>query len=204
MKAEDQPRFQPTGEDCYLAPVLGDDANCWYIVDLEVSDKGVPEDADIAYENVLNHVTSTIAQSVEVGEVGAVATDAEKTEGYWLMRFTSLPFPDQEGDGGLVVEGQWFWQFPGARHWFYQNESVPVDTVSLEHVVATGIVLDDIGPNNQPPRGVREGATQKRAQKISEDSHHLIMDEIIRRERLEYDPSRVLVGEEDEDNFEEE
>jgi hypothetical protein len=35
--------------------------------------------------------------------------------------------------------------------------------------------------------------------KISEDSHNFILDEIIRRERLEYDPSRVFVGDEDDE-----
>ena len=40
---------------------------------------------------------------------------------------------------------------------------------------------------------------KKHALKISDDSHNYILDEIIRRERLDYDPSRVLVGDEDED-----
>ena len=35
--------------------------------------------------------------------------------------------------------------------------------------------------------------------KISEESHNFILDEITRRERLEYDPSRVFVdGDEEE------
>ena len=37
--------------------------------------------------------------------------------------------------------------------------------------------------------------------KISDQYHHKILDEILRRDRLEYDPSRVLVGHEQEDNF---
>ena len=41
----------------------------------------------------------------------------------------------------------------------------------------------------------------KNALKISDDSHDFILDEIIRRERLEYDPRRVLVGDEDEDEY---
>ena len=43
---------------------------------------------------------------------------------------------------------------------------------------------------------------KKHALKISDDSHNSILDEIIRRERLEYDPSRVLVGNEDDDEYE--
>ena len=194
---EDQPRFK-LAENCSLRPVLGD-SNKWYIVDMELSTKGVPEDADEAYEEVLHHMTSTIAESVEVGQVGAVAT-SEDDDGYWLIKFTSLPFPNQE-TGNLEVEGEWFYPFPGARHWFYQDESSKVETVSLEHVVAAGIVMLDIGPKNPPPRASQEAAIQNKAQKINEDCHHMVMDEILRRERLEYDPTRVLVGDEDEDNF---
>ena len=50
------------------------------------------------------------------------------------------------------------------------------------------------------PRIVRKAATEANAMRISEDSHNFILDEIVRRERLEYDPrSRVLVGDEEED-----
>ena len=47
-----------------------------------------------------------------------------------------------------------------------------------------------------------ERRPQKGRYKISEDSHYFIGDEIILRDRLEYDPSRVFGGsdeEEDED-----
>ena len=62
------------------------------------------------------------------------------------------------------------------------------------NVVATGIIMDDICPQNQPPRGLRDEAIIHRAQKINDESHYMIMDEIIRRDRLEYDPTRVLAG----------
>ena len=42
---------------------------------------------------------------------------------------------------------------------------------------------------------------KKHALKISYDSYNSILDEIIRRERLEYDPSRVLLGDEYEDKY---
>ena len=48
---------------------------------------------------------------------------------------------------------------------------------------------------------MKRQAIERGAQKINDNSHYKIMDEIIRRESLEYDPTRVLVGEEEEDNF---
>ena len=62
-------------------------------------------------------------------------------------------------------------------------------------------MLEDIAPENLPPRGRRDQAFKQKAKKISDDSHNWILDEIVRRERLEYDPSLVLVDGDDEDNF---
>ena len=84
---------------------------------------------------------------------------------------------------------------------FYQDDTTVEVTHNLEHVVATGVDMEDLSPGNQPPRGATRQANEKKAKKISDKSHHQIMDEINRRERLEYDPSRVLVGHEKEDNF---
>ena len=56
--ANEQPRFK-NPDDCILKPVL-EDVNKWYIVNLEISDKGVPEDVEIVREQVLTHITSSI------------------------------------------------------------------------------------------------------------------------------------------------
>ena len=58
--------------------------------------------------------------------------------------------------------------------------------------------MDPIFPSNRIPRNARTEAKKKHALKISDDSHNSILDEIIRRERLEYDTYRMLVGDEDE------
>ena len=73
--------------------MLGD-ANKWYIVDLELSDKGMPADSEEAYGDLTHHMSSTIAESVEVGKIGSVATDGDDaSDGYYLIKFTSLPYP---------------------------------------------------------------------------------------------------------------
>ena len=69
----------------------------------------------------------------------------------------------------------------------------------MVNVLATSVVMDPISPSNRIPINASKEATKKHDLKISDDSHNSILDEIIRRERLEYDPSRVLVGDEDED-----
>ena len=44
-------------------------------------------------------------------------------------------------------------------------------------------------------RGLRRDAEAKNAMNISLDTHNSILDKIQRREKLEYDPSRVYTGE---------
>ena len=91
------------------------------------------------------------------------------------------------------------YQVPGARKWFkkYTTET----NIDMVNVVATSVVMDTISPSNRIPSNARKEATKKHALKISDDSHNSILDEIIRRYRLEYDPSRVFVGDEDEDEY---
>ena len=43
-------------------------------------------------------------------------------------------------------------------------------------------------------RAVRQEAEQKGALRIAEEPHEFILDEILRRERFEHDPSRVFVA----------
>ena len=73
--------------------------------------------------------------------------------------------------------------------------------VNMEHVVDARVVMDGMSAQNQPPRVMKSKALERKAQKINDDSHYKIMDEIVRRESLEYDHTRVLVGEEEENNF---
>ena len=92
------------------------------------------------------------------------------------------------------------YQVPGARKWF--TKSTTETTIDMVNVVATSVVMDPISSRKRIPRNARKEATKKNALNISDDSHNCIFDEIIRREILEYDPSRVLVGDEDEDEDE--
>ena len=55
----------------------------------------------------------------------------------------------------------------------------------MVNVVATSVVMDPISPSKKIPRNARKEATKKRDLNISDDSHNSILDEIIRRDRME-------------------
>ena len=61
-----------------------------------------------------------------------------------------------------------------------------------------------IYPSNMPPSQRIKEAKEKDAIKISEDYHYLIGDDILLRDRLEYDPSRLFGGTDEEEDEEDE
>ena len=194
---KDQPRFGMV-HDCYFNSIL-EDSNCWYIVNL-VLKEGEEDDVDEAHQEVLHHVTTAIAQNVVVGEIGAVATvDEDALDGYYLFEFTSTPYTDQAA-GVLKCDGNWLYSLPQAKNWFTKSV-VPV-SVDLLNVVLTGVSMMAYSPGNMPPSRANKGGSAKDALKLCEDSHNFILDEITRRERLEYDPDRVYEGQEQEDELE--
>ena len=50
------------------------------------------EDVDEANHELLHHFTSAVADSVQIGEIRAIATGGEDaTDGYYLVEFTGYP-----------------------------------------------------------------------------------------------------------------
>ena len=110
MPGKDQPRFKNPAA-CVLRPVMGD-ANKWYIVDVVPSDKSPPQDTVEVYQDVFIHIASAIAKDVKVGKIGAIATPVadDAPDGYYLMKFTCLPYSTQTGDGRMVVKGKYLYK----------------------------------------------------------------------------------------------
>ena len=85
---------------------------------------------------MLHNLTSAVADSVVIGEIGAIAIGGEDAEdGYYLVKFTGCPYTEQETDGSLKCKRNWLYQVPGARKWFtkYTTET----TIDMVNVVAT-------------------------------------------------------------------
>ena len=156
----------------------------------------------------LRCVTTSVARSIEIGNVGACACDKGKgnrgEEDHHLVEFASLPFTDQEGDRcAWKVNCLWLNSVPRERHWC--NKSTDETTLNVVCLVATDLQMHPISPTNMVRNlSVRRGAERLDALRLSNDSHDFIMDEIERRERLECDPSRLFLEDEDSSGSEEE
>ena len=203
----DQPRFMnPVG--CKFRSLF-DDENKWHIVELQERAASDAEEVDEERKVVLRHVTTSVARSIEIGNVGAHAFDKGEgkrggEEDHHLVEFASLPFTDQEGDKcAWKVNCLWLNSIPTARHWC--TKSTDEVTLSVVHLVATDVQMHPISPTNMVRSHlVRKDAERLGALRLSNDSHDYIQDEIERRERLECDPSRVFGEDEGSSGSEEE
>ena len=102
----------------FFKSVLGN-SNYWYLVDIilyvNAEDK---EYVDEANHEVLHHLTSAVADSVDIGDIGDIAIAVEDTDdGYYLVKFTGCLYTEQETYGSLKCKGNWLYQVPGARKW---------------------------------------------------------------------------------------
>ena len=183
-------------DGCHFRSLFGDE-NKWHFVELQERAASDPEEVDEEREVVLRHVTTSVARSIKIGNVGAHAFDKGEGERgggeevFYLVEFASLPFTDQEGARcAWKVNCLWLNSVPNARHW-HTKSSVEV-TLSVVCLVATDLQMHPISPTNMVRNlQVRKDAERLGALRLSNDSHDFIMDEIERRDRLEYDPSRV-------------
>jgi hypothetical protein len=139
---------------------------------------------------VLHHVATAVGDSIVEGEIGAIATGGnDASDGYYLVEFIGTYYTSQSFDATLKCEGHWLYELPGAPKWFYKSSTK--EEFDLMNVVMTGVEMIPFSPTNMPSSRARSQAMENNAFRISEDSHNFILDEILRRERIEYDPSRV-------------
>ena len=185
---EKQPRFQRVVE-CKFKNVLGAE-NDWHIVKLKQRTMLDPnwsqfmnDEADAMRDDIQEHLTAIAVDQIVVGEVGAVVTADEDTDGYYLVEWVSLPFYCQEREE-LVVEGHYLNPVEKAATWF--TKSKLFDTHLVRHVVDGCVTMECISATNQLPKGCRiQEATSLGAMKINSNDHEQIIEEIIRRDGLE-------------------
>jgi len=190
---EGQQRFV-NPEDCFWKDVYGKH-NDWHIVTMKPTGENkesIKIDVAEARHDILHHISAAITASVEKGKIGAVSSPTydQAPNGYFLVEFIDEPGPgdDQCNTYQLNV-------VPGASKWWTRSETLYV--VDMIHVVDTDVKVEPVSASNMPPTRVRSELTNHTAVKISEESHNFALDEIWRRDQLEYDPNLVDVSGED-------
>ena len=147
----------------------------------------------------LSGITAIMAQQVEIGSYGALATDDPDAKGYYVLQWTSNPYtlqddtelteydpPEIVEKGTLVCEGNYLNKVPRAKDWY--TPSLVKAIARLQFVIDPNLFLEEESnvcklPNNCDKRQAR----QLGAMHIPKQVHALLIDEIIRRDTLDYD-----------------
>ena len=100
-----QPRFKDA-TDCFFKPLL-EDKNERHFVELQERVGSDEDEVDEERQLLLRHVTTSVARSIEVGKIGAVAFQQRKgessEEGHCLVELVGMPRADQsELSGGCA------------------------------------------------------------------------------------------------------
>jgi hypothetical protein len=212
ISRKDQPRYKQN-KQCKLWPVF-EGHNDWEIVQIRPGDDSAEEELEEVYATVLESIADVIASEIEEEKIGAVSTVDDK---YYLLKWTSLPYrmegdhflteydpPIHVKDGELVCNGIYLEEVHRARGWFYQTEIKTV--VRLQQVLGADIQMNPIkAPDNLLPRGgwpqreppfEKQGKTPERlaqleqaerSMKISASDHAEMLEEMRRRQLLDYE-----------------
>ena len=141
------------------------------------------DDADLFRKEVREHITAVIAREIDVGKYGAVVTSDEDADGYYLVKWTSTPYTDQES-GQLVCDANYLNRVGRAPKWYTGSDLS--DKHVLQHVVLGDVTMEEISGTNPLPNTCDKLLAQaKAALKVSKESDDFIFEEIHRRDALE-------------------
>ena len=162
----------------------------------------VKDDGDQIRFTTLRSITATVALEIQEGNFGAVSTSLDSHKGFWMIEFTSSHYPDPD-TGELMCKGiYWYEAGIGSQPWFYKRDDIVEEEISVSRVVMANVEVDKISPHNVPGKRVRDTIEKRLAVKVTAESKAFILDEIVRREYIEYDPNRVYAIDENPDEEE--
>jgi hypothetical protein len=219
--AKEQERYEQNRNCQWWSIFEGE--NDWNIIKCVPGKEANPEQIEETQDVVLEGLATMMAETVEVGGNGAFLADDDRYDGYYIVRWTSSPYTLQEDllleefvppirieAGELVCDAVYWETLPRAKHWWYPKGETDTVTVRMQQVVASNLRLDEISTTNKLPNTCRKReATSVGARRISNHDHDEILDEIARRDALEYEEEEpeeeeIIQQEEEDEESEEE
>jgi hypothetical protein len=198
VPAEKQDRYGGSETCKWWAVFQG--LNDWTILTLNKGASTDDEDLEESMEVALRGIAIMNAERMVEGEYGAFMTDDPDADGYYVVTWTSPPYTLQEDlrleeympaiiieKGELVCNALYWSKVRGARRW-YVEELESTTVVRVKQVVAPKVVLYEISVDNKLPNNCnKRAAAEQQAKRIALAQHETILDEISRRELLDYD-----------------
>ena len=126
--------------------------------------------------------------------------DEEDNDGYYIVQWTSEPYTEQEGKEELMCNAVYLEKEQQIKDCYYKTEQTV--EVRLQHVLKTGIQLEQITDGKLLPRGVRKknDIIKRGLYKVNSDDIEDIFQEIRCREALEHIEEEPSLIDDDETN----
>jgi hypothetical protein len=163
VKLELQPRYSQNTE-CEMGPIFHG-LNDWRIIEVKPATKeDHEEDFHAAQDIVLESLVKAMTGEVKEGNVGAFATEDPESDGYYVVRFKSVPYALTRQtklteynpaivveEGALVVDAEYLNMVPWSQRWYIPSSLQT--TVRLQQVVHPNLTLGSESGNNSLPNG---------------------------------------------------
>ena len=88
------------------------------------------------------------ADLIKEGKIGVIVTDNPDSAGYYLVKFTGLPFTDQR-TGKLLCKCNWLYKVNQCPSSWYRSSNIRTIARVL-NIVNTNVHLMPIGSDNMP------------------------------------------------------
>ena len=201
VDADKQPRYAGHVVDCKYASIMGT-YNKWYIVDLVVSDQ-VANESDIDFieevqETILDSISAVFAEQIIISNYGAFHTDDVCTSGYYIVQWLSMPYilaepyicneytpPQIIPQGTFVCKAQFLNPLGTNTFWYHDPPSPLPVMVKMKQVIHANLLFTSVSSNNRLPHRF-QGYKDMSPRLLIETNHDLMIQEISRREVLEY------------------
>ena len=196
------------------------DYNNWRVVNL-ITTNIATEDEEKIYNTILHGIEARMNERILIGTFGAMRTDDEATQGYYLVKWITEPYtiqedilmkgvePPQTAFAGEIICDALFWNpVPGAVDWYTSmRKKEGMVMIRLKQVLVTGLTMMEISERNMLPKTCnRKEATNQGAMKINDDDVKEIIEGVYRRDKFdkEFDIGLISECEEDGSNSEDE
>jgi hypothetical protein len=164
------------------------------------------DDVQEACYDVIEGLGEQMSQQIKIARTGAIATEDMDTQGYYLVRWETEAYlfdpTDEEStsdnlqieEGALVVRGKYHSLIKGAPFWYCpphldNDESV---LVRVQTVLSADVELHPFEEGiHEPPRNKRRAIEKVSASRVLEEDHLDLLEEIVRRERIDQEETIV-------------
>jgi len=202
VDAEDQARYAPV-RNCKYHGILGD-YNNWIIMSFKKSSDCSEEDIENLHNDLLEHIGTNMGLCIKDYSFGAVNTTDSRTEGFYIVRFTSAPYTLQEDEfdsnellsaGSLVCDAVYYQPARENSSWYILSEHEPLK-VNMRKVLVPNLSATIITSVSELRGALRMNDDEIRRLEpfqLSQLDYDAIKDEITRRNSVEFE-----IGEDDE------